>query len=61
MLHLLYLEIIPEVVGSIPLAKATSRYKADPSLLQHLHAVEHVWLLTLVLTGKRGKRYSFTL
>ncbi|TNN67481.1 hypothetical protein EYF80_022287 [Liparis tanakae] len=40
----------PAVVGSIPLTKATSGYQADPRLLQHLHAVEHVRLLTFGLT-----------
>lgn len=40
------------MVGSIPLAKATTRYEADPRLLQHLHAVKHIWLLTTGLTRR---------
>lgn len=46
---------VPEVVGSILLTEATSGYEADPRLLQHLHAVKHVRLLTFALTeGKRN-------
>lgn len=41
---------VPEVVGAVPLAKATPWYEADPGLLQHLHAVKHIRLLTLGLT-----------
>lgn len=41
------------MVGSILLAEAASRYEADPRLLQHLHAVKHVWLLTHVLTERK--------
>lgn len=50
------IEFIPEVVGSIPLAKAASGHKADPRLLQHFHAVKHVRLLPLVLTVKKKKK-----
>lgn len=35
--------VVPEVVGAFPLPKAAARYNADASLLQELHAVEHVW------------------
>lgn len=44
---------VPEVVGSIFLAKATSRHEADPRLLEHLHAVKHIWLLTVVLAERK--------
>lgn len=44
---------VPEVVGSILLAEAASRYEADPCLLQHLHAVKHIWLLTVGLTKRK--------
>lgn len=32
----------PEMVGSLPLAKSTSRNHADASFLQQFQAVEHV-------------------
>ena len=44
---------VPEVVGSISLAKAASRNQADARFLQHLHAVEHVRLLAFVLTQRK--------
>lgn len=37
------------MVGSILLTEATSRYEADPCLLQQLHTVEHIRLLAVVL------------
>lgn len=46
---------VPEVVGSIPLAEATSGHEADARLLQHLHAVKHVGLLTFVLPERNRK------
>lgn len=36
-----------EMVGPILLAKPAARYEADSSLLQHLHAIKHVRLLSL--------------
>lgn len=35
-------EVVPEVVGAFPLPEATAGHDADASLLQELHAVEHV-------------------
>lgn len=44
---------VPEMVGSILLTEATSRYEADPRLLQQLHTVKHIRLLAVVLKKKR--------
>lgn len=43
-----------EMVGPIFLAKATARYEADSRFLQHLHAIKHVWLLSLFLRERKG-------
>lgn len=42
----------PEVVAPILLTKTAPGYEADSSLLQQLHAVKHIWLLTFFLKEK---------
>lgn len=50
----LHICCVPEMVGPIFLAKATARYEADSRFLQHLHAIKHVWLLSLFLRERKG-------
>lgn len=52
---------LPEMVRSIPLPEAASRHEADPRLLQQLHAVKHVCLLTFVLTERQYKHVKFNI
>lgn len=35
-------EVVPEVIGALPLPEAAARHDADAGLFQELHAVEHV-------------------
>lgn len=46
----------PEVVSAISLTKTAARNETDAGVLQKLHAVEHVWSLTLRLYSHTDKQ-----